>query len=142
MNEPQESDILHSHVKRLDADTFTEAAGTLVGSYTKKLNSVNTSGVIRQAIYMISAGSAGLLLYFFILRPNLAVSGFLLRAEVWMSPSSKLTDHTSLSIYAPRVNLRRGPRLARRSTLSSRTISRRGRTFRRYGKPSGSSTRR
>jgi hypothetical protein len=64
--------------RALSANELTDAAATLVGSYTDKLNSVNTSGVIRQAILMSTAVSCGLATYFLLLRPYLAVSNIYL----------------------------------------------------------------
>ena len=63
----------HPFGRALDSGQLTDAASTLVGSYTAKLNSVNTSGVIRQAAYMMAAAGAGLLLYLIFLRPQFGV---------------------------------------------------------------------
>lgn len=59
--------------RALSANELTDAAATLIGSYTDKLNSVNTFGVIRQALLMSTAVCCGLAAYFLILRPHLAV---------------------------------------------------------------------
>lgn len=59
--------------RALSADDFTEAAAALVGSYSDKLSSINTSGVIRQAVIMSTAVCFGLATYFLLLRPYLAV---------------------------------------------------------------------
>ena len=59
----------HPHLApRLSGSDLTDAASTLVDSYTAKLSSVNTTGVVRQAAYMMAGASTGLLLYSTVLR--------------------------------------------------------------------------
>lgn len=61
------------HERGLSSADLTDAASTLVGSYSSKLNSVNTSGVVRQSGFMMLGCLCGLLAYLLILQPKFGV---------------------------------------------------------------------
>jgi len=61
------------HARALSAAELTDAASSLVTTYTDKLNSVDTIGVLHQSGYMMLAATSGLFLYVTFLRPRFGV---------------------------------------------------------------------